>query len=755
MYFKQKVFKGTAPKVATRLLLEDMAQAAHNVNLEAGNLRPLNINGQPTDLVGNNVQTYYKYEFGGTDYNLEFSDDVDVVPGAIADDAFDRLYWTGQTFPRMASSTEITTGSGAFPRGSFRLGIEAPAKTPVAGTPTGTDDGTQIKYSTAYVYTYVTPFGEEGPPSAASNVVTKVDGQTVLVTNLGAVPSKTDTSYGTRVKINATVTTASGSPTLTVTHDGSRTFTAGDAVALDGFAATGGIPADAINSTFNIATVPSGTTFTVTSNPSTNASSTATSASATLAFNFFGTKRIYRSNTGSNTTDFQFVAEISMSDNGYADSKNNDQLGEVIPSTFWIAPPDDDSGIYPNGQMKGLTAIGNGIFAGFSGKRLCFSEPFLPHAWPVAYRTTLEDEIVGISMAGSVLFIGTKGTNYIAAGTDPQAMSIQKLETAEPLIYKKSLVDMGGYCLYAGADGLIAVENGQVTNVTEELISGKLWQSYQPEAAGRHENKYIGTMSIGGTLSQCFSLEIGAGLNSLTIIDNVVSEFDATRRNWRAFYTDPNTNELFVVKGGQNVNGVDTTSTNCQVEAFDTRIPFWRGAGLTGANNTRRQTRYTTRPIILEKPSSMSFIKVVCDFYDAGGVKINIDARPHELLQNSEYANILDTSQLVSATIEAVNGKLQLSGSFRYFGTLGATGYVGDLFVPYNAHSMVPEGFNNTSGVDQLSMTAQTNPTPINIPEPIIRLPKGLFDTYHITIFSHNHVHEVCLAESIDELRAL
>ena len=218
-----------------------MSQQVRNANLESGVLKPLSINGEPTDLVGNEVQTYYRYKFGGTNYNLEFSDDVNVVPGAIADDAFDRLYWTGQTFPRMASSTEITTGSGAYPRGSFRLGIEAPAKTPVAQTPTGTDDGTQIKYSTAYVYTYVTPFGEEGPPSAASNVVTKVDGQTVLVTNIGAVPSKTNTSYGTRVKINATVTTASGSPTLTVTHDGSYTFSVGNAVALDGFAATGGI----------------------------------------------------------------------------------------------------------------------------------------------------------------------------------------------------------------------------------------------------------------------------------------------------------------------------------------------------------------------------------------------------------------------------------------------------------------------------------------------------------------------------------
>ena len=736
MYFKLKTFKGMAPKINNRLLQEDMAQTARNVNLESGILKPLNINGEPTDLVGNEVQTYYRYKFGGTNYNLEFSDDVNVVPGAIADDAFDRLYWTGQTFPRMASSTEITTGSGAYPRGSFRLGIEAPAKTPVAQTPTGTDDGTQIKYSTAYVYTYVTPFGEEGPPSAASNVVTKVDGQTVLVTNVGAVPSKTNTSYGTRVKINATVTTASGSPTLTVTHDGSYTFNVGGSVALDGFAATGGIPADAINSTFSIATVPTSTTFTVASNPSTNATSTATSASATLAFNFFGTKRIYRSNTGSNTTDFQFVAEIAMSDNGYSDSKNNDQLGEVIPSTFWIAPPDDDSGIYPNGSMQGLTAIGNGIFAGFSGKRLCFSEPFLPHAWPVAYRVTLEDEIVGISMAGNVLFIGTKGTNYIAAGTDPQAMSIQKLETAEPLLHKKSLVDMGGYCLYSGPDGLIAVENGQVVNVTEELITGKLWNTtgsggYMARAGARHENKYIGHLYQDGsarntTLSQCFSLEIGAGLNSFTIIDNVVSDLDSTRRNFRGFFTDPDTNRLSVIKGGQSVGG-DTTSTNCQVEEFDTFNNTWRATqggqnlvDLYDPDETRREVLWQSKEIVLEKPTSMAFVKVLCDTYQHGGVKINVFGREASNVVNSGHT-ISDAFQILSATIvQNGSGQLEVSGT---------------------------SSIGNTNNPQSFTTSV--------IAEPILRLPRGLIKEYSVTVVTHNEVYEICLAESMDELRAL
>ena len=51
--------------------------------------------------------------------------------------------------------------------------------------------------------------------------------------------------------------------------------------------------------------------------------------------------------------------------------------------------------------MKGLIALPNGVFAGFTGKRICFSEPFLPHAWPVAYRITLEEEIVSIAAASN------------------------------------------------------------------------------------------------------------------------------------------------------------------------------------------------------------------------------------------------------------------------------------------------------------------------------------------------------------------
>lgn len=585
-YFKLNTFNGIAPLIEPRLLRNEVGVTCENVNLQHGNLTALHLNSTHATLNASSITSHYQYKFGGTTYNLEFDDDVDPVPGPIADDAFDRLYWTGQTFPRMASSTQITTGgSGAYPRSSFRLGVEAPANAPSAATPTGTDDGTQIKYSTAYVYTFVTAFGEEGPPSDPSNVVTKVDGQSIVVTMSSTSGSKSDTNY---------------------TH-----------------------------------------------------------------------KRLYRSNTGSNTTDFQFVTEVTLATTTFTDTKNNEALGEIIPSTFWIAPPDDNATLYPNGQMKGLTAIGNGIFAGFSGKRLCFSEPFLPHAWPVAYRITLEDEIVGISMAGNVLFIGTKGTNYIASGTDPQAMAIQKLEAAEPLLYKRSLVDMGGYCMYSGPDGLIAVENGQVTNVTEQLISPTQWQNtYVVKGAGRHEGKYVGQNTHPYQTPSAIIYDPKGGMNALTTVDTLLSNLANTNRG---FYTDPDTNQLFLVS--------KPASGNCTVEKFD-----------NSANDNKRTATFKSKELPLPSPTSMNFVKVEADGYGGSGVRVKVFG---------------DGTEIFDATITA-------SGSV------------------FSATGSAPTSFSATT-----------------ILEPILRLPTGVHKVYQVEIISANTVHEVCLAESIDELRAV
>ncbi len=77
---------------------------------------------------------------------------------------------------------------------------------------------------------------------------------------------------------SATVTTTSSSSTLTITTSSAHGLLANAKIFLEDFVATGGLTAAQINGEYTIASVPSTTTFTVTSSGTANA--TATSASA-------------------------------------------------------------------------------------------------------------------------------------------------------------------------------------------------------------------------------------------------------------------------------------------------------------------------------------------------------------------------------------------------------------------------------------------------------------------------------------------
>ena len=194
-FFKLTTFSGIAPKLSARLLADDIGQEAKDVNLDSGVLSPVKDNSNVQQITDGRTSAY-KYDFAGSSYYLQFTNDVDVVPGPVADDAFDRLYWTGNNFPQMASSTEIITagGSGDFPRNFFRLGIPAPVNAPTTSITSGSDDGTTLQFSTSYVYTFVSAFGEEGPPSPASTVLTKVDAQTVTISGMDTSTSKSNTN---------------------------------------------------------------------------------------------------------------------------------------------------------------------------------------------------------------------------------------------------------------------------------------------------------------------------------------------------------------------------------------------------------------------------------------------------------------------------------------------------------------------------------------------------------------------------------
>ena len=81
-------------------------------------------------------------------------------------------------------------------------------------------------------------------------------------------------------------------------------------------------------------------------------------------------------------------------------------------------------------------------------------------------------------------------------------MSALKIEVQQACVYKNSVVDMGGYILYAAPDGLVAVSGNDARVVTQGLISAKQWNAdFKPTSirAFRHEDTYVAFYTDGST----------------------------------------------------------------------------------------------------------------------------------------------------------------------------------------------------------------------------------------------------------------
>lgn len=201
--FRLTTFSGLNEKIAPRLLPEDVAQNAENVFLDRGRIEGLpqdvNDSSEPSSHPASHIDGTTKTIFKATDNEwFTFSDDVDVIKSPIKEDAFSRFYFTGVSgssgFPRMVDASNGISGAGPYPVTSYRLGLPTP---PAFTTGPSVDNTTAADgaatSSRAYVYTEITSFGEEGPPSVvtAADIVDAADGATVTL----ALPAATSGVY--------------------------------------------------------------------------------------------------------------------------------------------------------------------------------------------------------------------------------------------------------------------------------------------------------------------------------------------------------------------------------------------------------------------------------------------------------------------------------------------------------------------------------------------------------------------------------
>ena len=370
---KLEGFQGLVPRASDRLLGPMNATAARNTKLLNGELRGFRSLEQDTDLTGqvSTLRRAFRVPDDPDDAWIFFnSRDVDVARSPLVNDAYDRYYWAGDGVPKMNTAARIKNGDS-----EYFLGVPAPTGSPGVTPPSGSDQ------TRAYVYTFVSAYGEEGPPSE---------------------------------------------PTLAT----------GDA---------GTWELDSLDTT-----VPD-------------------QASRNITL-----KNIYRTVPGFASTNFYFVAQIALATASYSDAETNDDVAvnNLLESTTFVAPPS---------TLEGFVVMPNGYLIGWVGRRLVFSEPYRPHAWPASYELSTEFDIVGLGVIGSTVVICTESQPYFGRGVSPASFTMTKVDAVEPCASRRSIVSTTVGVVYASINGLVLANGSSVQVVTSDVLTKEEWATYNPE----------------------------------------------------------------------------------------------------------------------------------------------------------------------------------------------------------------------------------------------------------------------------------
>lgn len=301
-------------------------------------------------------------------------------------------------------------------------------------------------------------------------------------------------------------------------------------------------------------------------------------------------QRIYRSQTSTTGTTLYFIAERAASSANFVDNVAADAFQEPLPSTTWNAPPDD---------LTGLVSGPNGMMAAFRGKEVYFCEPYRPHAWPETYVLTTDYPIVGLAWFGTSLAIMTTGVPYVATGTAPESMAMEKTELNLPCINARGIVDMGYSVVYPSHDGLVVVSTSGTSVVSKGLFSRDDWLRLNPQGmvAGQYNGRYftsysysdangneqLGTFIFDLTGEQPFLIRSDAQADAMyyelstgvlyMLLDGSIYEWDALSEPaallaWRS--------KLFVVPKPTNFGAIlieaDSALTLEQIEAIEDEI---------------------------------------------------------------------------------------------------------------------------------------------------------------------------------------
>ncbi|HDC2546215.1 TPA: hypothetical protein O7139_005366 [Salmonella enterica] len=230
---------GEMPRVLPHMLPDGYSTLAQNCHFRFGVITPVNDDQKSEVIFDMNPETLFLYSQNKW---FTWSGIVDVVRSPVAQDPYGRVYYTDGQYPKVTSAQIATSGSGPYPSSNYRLGVPAPGsaimctvinpppkqvaeapaqdgdaenKADTHTQPLPDDDEPTEEETRFYTQTFVTAYGEEGPPGPQSSELTVKQGGSV---DLTMQPPPLQNSNITRRRIYRSVSGGGNADFLLVTE---------------------------------------------------------------------------------------------------------------------------------------------------------------------------------------------------------------------------------------------------------------------------------------------------------------------------------------------------------------------------------------------------------------------------------------------------------------------------------------------------------------------------------------------------------
>ena len=252
--------------------------------------------------------------------------------------------------------------------------------------------------------------------------------------------------------------------------------------------------------------------------------------------------RIYRTNTGTTTTGYQFVRSIRLDTSPvlYPDIPNSD-LGEALVTEGWDVPPP-----FTTAGCK----MANGTYLMVHEFNVYMSVPGVAYAWPVLYTQIVRDNLVHIEAVGTSAIALSDGGPYLIAGGSPDTMEIIKLPFYQPCEAVRAVSVYLDLLIYPAPDGLMGVSaSGKVINLTEKLYEEHQWRvayNLKELVSVVHDATYYAFQADGSGFAFDLKKRIMQPIDTRLFGGSGLTAF-------RGLHYDTTTDSLYISETGQEV----------------------------------------------------------------------------------------------------------------------------------------------------------------------------------------------------------